>query len=142
MKWGTLLSTLLFIALTLIQIYGRFFMEKAPSWTEEAARVAFIYAIAFAAGLALRGAYYVDFGFLMQRLPERFQRNLKLYIYGILVVFCCIFTFYALEFVMMGWIEKSHSIKYCMAISFFGVAIMGISLLLQLVQQPPKAQKP
>lgn len=142
MKWGTLLSTFLFITLTLIQIYGRFFMEKAPSWTEEAARVAFIYAIAFAAGLAIRGTYYVNFGFLVERLPERFQRNLKLFIYGILVVFCCIFTFYALEFVMMGWIEKSPSIKYRMAISFSGVAIMGISLLLQLVQQRPKAQKP
>ena len=44
---GTLISTLALLSSVIIQIYGRFFMESAPSWTEEAARVFFIYTMSF-----------------------------------------------------------------------------------------------
>ncbi|NJB35238.1 TRAP transporter small permease [Croceivirga sp. JEA036] len=140
-KWGTVSSTFLFIVLTLVQIYGRFFLEKAPSWTEEAARVAFIYAIAFASGLAIRGNYYVDFGFLFHKLPDRWQQNLRLAIWLSVTFFFLVFTFYALEFVWMGMAETSPSLKYKMAISFSGVAIMGLSILVHLVQQHPFKNK-
>jgi len=49
---GTLLSTIGFIGSTVIQIFARFFLASAPSWTEEASRLFFIYAMSFAAGLA------------------------------------------------------------------------------------------
>jgi len=54
MKWGTFLSTLGFVAAILLQIFARLFLATAPSWTEEAARVFFVIAIGFSAGLALR----------------------------------------------------------------------------------------
>lgn len=61
LKFGTLFSTLGFIVSTLIQVYARFFMESAPPWTEEAARVFFIHAVSFAAGLAMRGQLLCKF---------------------------------------------------------------------------------
>ena len=63
LKYGTLICTYAFIASVLIQIYARFFMESAPSWTEEASRLFFVYAIAFASGLAYRDGYYVALDF-------------------------------------------------------------------------------
>lgn len=141
-KWSTVLSTLLFICLTLIQIYGRFFMEKAPSWTEEAARVAFIYAIAFASGLAIRGNYYVDFGFLFHKFPATLQPKIRLAIWLVVTVFFIVFSVYAFEFVWMGMAETSPSLKYKMAISFTGVEIMALSILVHLAQQHPFKNKP
>ncbi|MDO6472815.1 TRAP transporter small permease [Maribacter sp. 1_MG-2023] len=138
MIWGTITSTLLFIGITLIQIYGRFFMVKAPSWSEEAARVAFIYAIAFASGLAVRGSYYVDFGFLAQKLKPRLQKRLTYFVWGVTVIFIILFTYYAIDFLMLGLIEKSPSLKFKMAISFSGIAIMGLSILVHLLDQKPK----
>ncbi|WP_291961919.1 TRAP transporter small permease [Maribacter sp.] len=141
MKWGTIISTLLFVGITLVQIYGRFFMTKAPSWTEEAARVAFIYAIAFAAGLAVRGAYYVNFGFLAEKFSQKNQELLQYFIWIITSLFILVFTYHAFEFLMMGTVEKSPSLKYPMAISFSGIAIMGISILVHLLNEKPKNTK-
>ncbi|WP_430424911.1 TRAP transporter small permease [Maribacter litoralis] len=141
MKWGTIISTLLFIAITLIQIYGRFFMTKAPSWTEEAARVAFIYAIAFAAGLAVRETYYVDFGFLVEKFSAKIQHIIKFFIWAMTTVFVLVFTYHAIDFLLMGTIEKSPSLKYRMAISFSGIAIMGLSILVHLIYEKPNNNK-
>ncbi|NJO01809.1 MAG: TRAP transporter small permease subunit [Bacteroidia bacterium] len=43
----------------LVQIVARFMLVQAPAWTEELARIFFIYAVSFAAGLALKQNYFV-----------------------------------------------------------------------------------
>ncbi|MEP2239424.1 MAG: TRAP transporter small permease [Maribacter sp.] len=141
MKWGSISSTLLFIGITLIQIYGRFFMTKAPSWTEEAARVAFIYAIAFAAGLAVRGTYYVNFGFLIEKFSQKNQDYVQYFVWIVTTLFILVFTYNAFVFLLMGTVEKSPSLKYPMAISFSGITIMGISILVHLLNEKPKNLK-
>ncbi len=56
LKIGTLLSTWSLIAMVLFQIICRFSWFETPSWTEEASRILFIYAISFASGLALKSS--------------------------------------------------------------------------------------
>ncbi|TMU57026.1 TRAP transporter small permease [Flagellimonas algicola] len=128
LKWGTLLSTLGFVASTLIQIYARFFMAKAPSWTEEAARLFFIFAIGCASGLAMRGSYYVHFDFLYEKLPSKLKSLIMKAIYVLIVLLFVIFTYHSLQFVMDGWIEKSPSLRFPMAVAFIGVTIMGLAI--------------
>ncbi|MEO0331248.1 MAG: TRAP transporter small permease subunit, partial [Bacteroidota bacterium] len=78
LRLGTLLSTAGFIASTLIQICARFFMESAPSWTEEVARFFFVYAMSFAAGIALKDRYYVHLDVLYNRLNDKQKKRLEL----------------------------------------------------------------
>ena len=78
LKFGTLISAAGFIGSTLIQIYARFFMESAPSWTEEAARFFFIYAMSFAAGLAMKDKYYVHLDLVYDKLKENQKKVLDL----------------------------------------------------------------
>ena len=59
LKYGTLLTSGGFILAVSLQIFARFFLRDVPPWTEEASSVLFIYAIAFASGLAYRGNYFV-----------------------------------------------------------------------------------
>jgi TRAP-type C4-dicarboxylate transport system permease small subunit len=123
------------VSVILVQIFARLFLPTAPSWTEEAARVFFVLAIGCAAGPALRSGEYVNFDFLYQRMSDGWQRRIDFLIDLLTVVLFVLLTFYALQFVVMGWGERSPSLKFPMAIPFAGVLILGFSLLIYAVDR-------
>jgi|AntRauTorckE5430_2_1112549.scaffolds.fasta_scaffold00729_5 TRAP-type C4-dicarboxylate transport system permease small subunit len=133
MKWGTLLSTLGFVACILIQIFARLFLPTAPSWTEEAARLFFVIAIGCSAGLALRSGEYVNFDFFYRRMSDGWQRRVAFSIDLLTAILFALFTVYAVQFTIMGWAESSPSLKFPMAIPFAGMLILGFSLLVYAV---------
>lgn len=135
MKWGTLLSTLGFVACILLQIFARILLPTAPSWTEEAARIFFIVAIGCSAGLALRSGEYVNFDFFYQRMGPSWQRRIAFTIDLLTVVLFATFTVFAIQFTLMGWAENSPSLKLPMAIPFAGTLILGLSLLVFAVDR-------
>lgn len=135
LKWGTFLSTLGFVAAILLQIFARLFLATAPSWTEEAARVFFVIAIGCSAGLALRRGEYVNFDFFYQRMSVQWQRRITFLIDLLTVFLFAMFTFYAIQFTVLGWAERSPSLKFPMAIPFAGMLVLGFSLLMYAVDR-------
>ena len=126
LKYGTLISSFGFIGATLIQIYARFFMDSAPSWTEEAARFFFIYAMSFAAGLAMKDGSYVHFDVLYNKMNKGQQRILDLLISVFTFLLFSVLTVYAFQFVNVGLPEHSPSLDVPMAIAFGSMVIMGL----------------
>ncbi|GAB1858166.1 hypothetical protein MHTCC0001_30030 [Flavobacteriaceae bacterium MHTCC 0001] len=126
LKYGTLVSTFSFIAVTLVQVYARFFLESAPSWTEEAARFFFMYAMSFAAGLAMKGNYYVRFDIVYNKLNTKQKYILEFIIALLTITMFLILTFYAIGFVKVGVLEGSPSLGYSMAIAFSSIVVMGL----------------
>lgn len=135
MKYGTFLSTVGFVGAILIQIFARLFLATAPSWTEEAARVFFVLAIGCSAGLALRSGEYVNFDFFYQKMSPVWRRRIDFLIDLLTVVLFALFTFYAVQFTVLGWAESSPSLKLPMAIPFAGMLILGFSLLVYAVDR-------
>lgn len=123
------------MAAILIQIFARLFLATAPSWTEEAARVFFVLAIGCSAGLALRSGEYVNFDFFYQRMSDAWQRRVAFLIDLLTVLLFALFTVYAVQFTVMGWAERSPSLKFPMAIPFAGMLILGFSLLVYAVDR-------
>ena len=129
LKYATFASTLGFVGAILLQIFARLFLETAPSWTEEAARVFFVWAIGCSAGLALRSGEYVHFDFLFQRLSAAWQSRLRTLIDVSTVALFAVFSFGAAQFTLMGWAERSPSLKFPMAIPFGAMLVLGASVL-------------
>jgi len=128
LKYGTLVSSLGLIASTVIQIYARFYMDSAPSWTEESARFFFIYAMAFGAGLAMKDGFYVHFDVLFNKLGKKLQRRIS---YGTSVLTIVLFTIllvYGVHFVIQGLPERSPSLEVPMSIAFGSMVLMGLSV--------------
>ncbi len=147
LKWGSLLMTGAFIGCVVVQIYARLFLATAPSWTEEAARLFFLLAIAFAAGPALKREAYVYFDFLFERLGARWRRLLTLTIDVSTVGLFLLFLYYAVVFTAMGTVERSPTLQFPMAIAFGGMVILALSILLYAVDQlrtylPHKPRRP
>ncbi|WP_273565472.1 TRAP transporter small permease [Maribacter halichondriae] len=128
LKIGTLLGTFGFLAAVLLQIFARFFLESAPSWTEEASRLFFIYAISFAAGLALKSNYYVALDTFYNIFDHRFKRILNWGIPISIFLLFAIIAVYTIPLIVLGLDEKSPSLKFPMAVAFFSILIMVTSI--------------
>jgi len=128
LKIGTLLGTFGFLAAVLLQIFARFFLESAPSWTEEASRLFFIYAISFASGLALKSNYYVALDTFYNTFDESFKKLLNWGIPLSIFLLFAIIVLYAIPLITLGLDEKSPSLKFPMAVAFFSIFIMATSI--------------
>ncbi len=128
LKVGTLISTLALLATVVIQIYGRFFMDSAPAWTEEAARVFFIYTMSFGAGLALRDGEFVLLDVIFNLMKEGLQRKLRIVFAVSTIILFTITGIWSLEYVGMGLNEQSPSMGISMAIPFAGITLMSLSV--------------
>lgn len=128
LKYGTLISTYLLVGSVLLQIFARFFLSNTPAWTEEASRLFFIYAMSFAAGLAVKGNYYVYLDIIFEKMSSKTQRLLLIFIYAVVAILFALMSYFALEFAQLGLPEKSPSMKISMGIVFSSMIIMGGSL--------------
>ena len=128
LKYGTLLSTLALIGTVLLQIFARFFLASAPSWTEEASRFFFIYAIAFASGLALKKKYYVHLDVFFDRLANIWQKRLLVLIPASTFLLFGILSVFAIEFTLMGHRESSPSLGIPMSVAFCSILLMGLAM--------------
>ena len=128
LKYGTLLSTYALVGSVLLQIFARFFLANTPPWTEEASRLFFIYATAFASGLALKNQYYVHLDVFYDRLPEKIQRLLNKLIPIFIFILFALLTVYSIQFIFLGHQEYSPSMKIKMSFVFASIFVMGASI--------------
>lgn len=128
LKIGALLSTWGLILTVLLQIICRFTPIATPSWTEEASRIFFIYAMSFAAGLAMKNEFYVHLDMFYNRLPLRVQKFLIHAIPIITFLLFAIMAMYSIQFVIQGIPEKSPSMGFNMGVAFFSMFIMSSSI--------------
>ncbi|MEZ4969953.1 MAG: TRAP transporter small permease subunit [Flavobacteriaceae bacterium] len=138
LKMGTLLSTYGLLLTVLLQIICRFSPMNTPAWTEEASRLFFIYAMSFAAGLAMKNEYYVHLDMFFDRFPERTKKILNLAVPLITLVLFVVMALYAIKFVVLGLSEKSPSMGFNMGIAFFSIFIMSASICYYLIRKVMK----
>ncbi len=128
-----LISTTGFVGSTVIQIFARFFLASAPSWTEEASRLFFIYAISFASGLALRDKYFVELDVFYRKFSRKTQYFLDLIIQFSTVFLFAILGIYAVEYIQLGINETSPSLRIPMSFAFVSILIMSLTILIYAV---------
>ena len=68
---GTLLAFSVLVGVVLLQVLGRIPGFPSPSWTEEVARFALVYMVAFSCGIAVMRSEMVNVDLLITALPPR-----------------------------------------------------------------------
>ncbi len=128
LKIGTLLSTWGLIGTVLLQIVCRFSPIDTPAWTEEASRVFFVYAISFAAGLAMKNEYFVHLDMFFSRFKPKVQLFLKLLIPMLSFILFFIMVVFAVKLVVLGTAETSPGMGLNMGVAFFSMLIIATSI--------------
>ena len=93
----TVLTFMALVTVVLIQITGRY-TSLTFIWTEELSRFLFIYAVAFAAPVAMNKREYVRVDLLLGFLPARARKIYDAFIYLILGLFSAFLVKHAYDF--------------------------------------------
>ncbi|MDH5398844.1 MAG: TRAP transporter small permease [Cyclobacteriaceae bacterium] len=132
---GAILSILGMITAVFVQVFARFMLENSPAWTEEMARIFFIYAVAFGAGLAVRNNDYVKLELIDRYLTLNRQKGLKAIIQLIIALFFLLMAFYAWEFIIIGLPENSPSLEVSMGLVFSSIFIAMVLVFVFTIEQ-------
>jgi TRAP-type transport system small permease protein len=127
---GAFLSLAGMIIVVGIQVFFRFFMEATPHWTEEAARMLFIYSVAFGTGTGITNGDFIRLNLIGKYLSPRAERFLHLTTDIIVTGFSVIIIFYSFEFVALGMDEKSPALQIPMGLVFFSMVIIGLAIFI------------
>ena len=130
LKYGMLISTLGLVLSVLIQIYGRFFLEASPPWTEEASRLFFIYTVAFGAAPAFIEGYFISLDLLPGWIPDNWKIRLSAAVQLFILVLCGALAVYAFQFVRLGMAERSPGMGMRMGWAFLSVVLLFGSIAL------------
>ncbi|MFP4367679.1 MAG: TRAP transporter small permease [Bacteroidales bacterium] len=127
---GALLSLSSMILVVGVQIFSRFFLEITPHWTEEAARIFFIYSVAFGTGTAINQGDFVRLDLVGKYLSPVSSRILQFFTEIITIFFSIILTTQSLYFIRLGMDEKSAALQIPMSFIFLSITITGIAIFI------------
>ena len=128
--FGSVASLCGIILVVALQVFARFFLDQAPSWTEEAARVFFLYLVGCGLAGAVRDDALVQLDMIKSILPAKTERALQIGIYAATTAFAVLLVSYAWQFTQSGAYETSPSLALPMSLLFASVLVMSLSILL------------
>lgn len=113
----------------LVQVAGRFEFLHSPVWTEELARFALLYLVAFGVGLSLLRGELVNVDIIYTLLPPPIARALRL-LSGCLVIFVCgILIAPAIDFTVIGKLQTTPSLGWRKDFIHASVLVLLVLLL-------------
>ncbi len=136
-EWFCSLLVILTVVITLLQVITRYLLNDALSWTEEAARIIFIWITFLGAYLALKANSHISFGSVYNGLSGRAK--------GILApVIIVLMMFYLLKLTLAGitvtgqYAESlSPALRFPVAYTFVIIPIACVLMIIHLLGKFP-----
>jgi TRAP-type transport system small permease protein len=129
-KAGALVSLVSMIAVVTLQVFTRFFMDSSPHWTEEAARMLFIYAVAFGTGTGLQNGDFIRLDLIEKYLSPVVGRWLDIITDVIVIVFAILLLTGSINFIRLGMDELSPALQITMGFVFISISIIGLAIII------------
>lgn len=133
MKWildgvltvGVLISTSGMVLAVTLQAVARWLLPSAPPWTEEVARICFVFSVAFGAGLATRDHCFVQVDTLLRVLgpgPAKVLQGLTHLVIAILMLGVACFS---VRFIALGVGQRSPCLHLPMAWVYTSILVLS-----------------
>lgn len=129
-KAGALISLSAMITAVTIQVFARFFLESAPHWTEEAARIFFVYSVGFGTAIGIKNGDFIRLDLITKYLTGWLNKWLNIFTDAAVIVFAVILTAHSIKFIQLGMDELSPALQITMGFVFFSITLIGISVIL------------
>lgn len=129
-KAGALFSMTAMILVVTLQVFTRYFMDTTPHWTEEAARMLFIYAVAFGTGIGIKNGDFIRLDLIGKYITPAVDRLLDFIIDVAVVLFAVLLMISSINFVRLGMDELSPALELTMGFIFISLSIIGLAVFL------------
>ena len=128
-KFLTKTFFLLLISTVLLQVFSRFFLVQAPSWTEELSRVFFIYSVSFSCGLGVLKNSYISINLVIKKFSIQKQFLIQKFIQFSIIAFMVLIQFQSIKFLQIGSLQTSPSLGINMFWFYFPIFIIPSSIM-------------
>ncbi len=129
-KIGALVSLVSMIGVVTLQVFARYFLESTPHWTEEAARMLFIYAVAFGTGTGIQNGDFIRLDLIEKYLSPQMGWWLNVVTDILIIVFAVLLAFGSIQFIRLGMDEMSPALELPMGLVFVSILLIGLSIIL------------
>lgn len=124
------------VVLIFLQVFTRYVLGDAMTWSEEASRYLFIWLIFLSIGIGFTEKSHISIDIIKDRLPAMGQKILNQFVYVILFLVMVYFTYqgFLLADNMMGFGQKSATMQIPMWIVYVSLPIGFLFASLRLIQ--------
>lgn len=129
-KAGALISLTAMIIVVSIQVFSRYFLAAAPHWTEEAARICFVYAVGFGTAIGLKNGDFIRLNLIGKYLSSVQDRILNIITEIATFLFSGILLLFSFRFVALGMDELSPALKLTMGFVFCSMVLVGLAIFI------------
>ena len=136
LKLERLLDVLMAVALAVMvttisyQVFGRYVLGKAPSWTEELTRFLLIWMTMLGSAASLRHGGHITVTFLVEMLNPFWQAIFLIIRDVFLVAAAGIFMYFGTRFAMLNGAQESAALEIQMMIPYAALPVCGLLILL------------
>jgi TRAP-type C4-dicarboxylate transport system permease small subunit len=127
---GTLFFTCGMVMAVALQAAARWLLPSAPAWTEEVARICFVFTIAFGAGPAMRDRAFVQVDTLLRIWGPGPARLLQRLTHLVIAVLMLGVGMLSLRFVALGVGQRSPCLHLPMAWVYLSILILSCMIAL------------
>lgn len=115
-----------------LQVFARFLLPRAPSWTEELARFFMLYLVALSAGYAYYEKYYVNIDLILhsKKLPKAVYYIQMTLVCSIVVISMILIAIYSIPMMKLGTRQTSSVLFIPMIFIFAVMAIIPLNILI------------
>lgn len=129
-KAGALVSLVSMIAVVTLQVFTRFLLDSTPHWTEEAARMLFIYAVAFGTGTGLQNGDFIRLDLIEKYLSPGAEWWLDVITDVVVILFAVLLVAGSIRFIGLGMDELSPALQITMGVVFISISIIGLAIVI------------
>lgn len=116
-----------------LQVLVRFVFKYPLPWTEEVARIAFVYSIFVGATIAVREKAHINVDFVLVLLPLQAARAFKLLGAALMAVFLSYMTWQGIEFVRATGVQVTPVMQIPFRYLYVVIPSSGALMLLYLI---------
>lgn len=129
-------SMIIMVILIFMQVFTRYVMGDAMSWTEEASRYLFIWLIFLSIGIAFVDKKHIAIDIVMDRLPKIAQRILQQFVYLLLMALSVFLLVQGMSLVeqMQSFNQKSATLQVPMWMVYAALPAGFLFTILRLIQ--------
>ncbi len=151
-SWGTILFMGIIAIVIPYEVFGRYVIHKMSTWSGEVSTFSLVWASMLGGAAGLKKGYQVGMTAVVERVPPRAARALKVIGYFFMLVFLGVMTGFGLVQTIINLDQTSPAIGLVMAIPYSALPI-GFFIMLMLtveelllalgisdIEEPPQQQ--
>lgn len=131
-RWGVISAMAVMATLVVVQVVFRYLFSSAIDWSEEIARLAFVWAIFLAIPHGVRSGIHVGIDVIVTRLADSAQEALFRLSAAVAALLMAVVFWYALQVTISTWPEKMPTVNMTNAVYYVAVLVAAVHSVLHL----------